>query len=174
MRATPLAIETAVMRVSGVEGVESHLHAGLLAGDTRPSEGAEVPPPSDAMHALLDAAREAGAGERPHAAVHAVLCAFMDRMPEDEGTHLLAHLPVDVRSLAGPVRRHGDRPPRLKTLPQLVSAVTAEGGIDTHRAEAITRAVIATLRGLVPEEVRDVAAVLPDELRDLWQTEPAH
>ena len=40
------AIEHAVMRVSGVDGVESHLHAGLLVGDTRPSEGAAVPPRS--------------------------------------------------------------------------------------------------------------------------------
>ena len=37
----------------------------------------------------------------------------------------------------------------------------------------ITCAIIATLRELVPEETRDVAAVLPDELRVLWQAEPA-
>ena len=33
-------IEHASMRVSGVRGVESHLHIGLTPGDTRPSEGA--------------------------------------------------------------------------------------------------------------------------------------
>src|SRR6202142_1059320 len=32
------AIEHAILQVSGVRGVESHLHAGLIAGDTRPSE----------------------------------------------------------------------------------------------------------------------------------------
>jgi len=31
------AITHAVMAVSGVRGVESHLHVGLIAGDTRPS-----------------------------------------------------------------------------------------------------------------------------------------
>jgi len=34
------ALEHAVMNVSGVRGVESHLHVGLVSGDTRPSEGA--------------------------------------------------------------------------------------------------------------------------------------
>ena len=32
-------LEHAIMRVSGVRGVESHLHVGLAPGDTRPSEG---------------------------------------------------------------------------------------------------------------------------------------
>jgi hypothetical protein len=168
------AIEHAILRVSGVEGVESHLHPGLAPGDTRPSQGAAVPPPpSTAMRKLLDAARDAGAGSDPRAAVHAVLCGFTDRLPDDERAQMLGHLPADVRALAGPVRRHGERPARLKTLPQLVAAVIAEGGIDPAHADDITRAVVASLRSLVREEARDVAAVLPAELRELWETEPA-
>ena len=163
------------MRVSGVIGVESHLHAGLISGDTRPSQGtAARQPPSEAMRTLLDAARDAGAGSDPRAAVHAVLCGFTDRIPEDERAHVVAHLPADVRALTGPVRRRGERPARLKTLPQLVAAVVAEGGIDPRHAEDVTRAVVASLRGLVREEARDVAAVLPGELRELWESEPAH
>jgi hypothetical protein len=34
------AIDHAIRRVSGVRDVESHLHVGLIAGDTRPSEDA--------------------------------------------------------------------------------------------------------------------------------------
>jgi uncharacterized protein (DUF2267 family) len=167
------AIERAVMRMSGVKGVESHLHAGLAAGDTRPSQGAAVPPPaSDALRALLDAARDAGAGPDARPAVHAVLCGFADRIPGDERAQTFAHLPADVRALAQGPRRHGERPPRLKTLPQLVAAITAEGGIEARRAEEITRAVVATLHGLVPEETSDVAAVLPPELRELWENQP--
>ena len=168
------AIQHAVMRVSGVNGVVSHLHLGLLPGDTRPSEGAGVTPPaSDALRALLDVARDAGAGERPVAAVHAVLCGFMDRLPEGERGQVLAHLPVDVRALAGSERPAGARAPRLKTFAQFVAAVTAVGGIEPRHAEVITRAVLATLRGLVYEEQQDVAAVLPAELRELWETESA-
>jgi osmotically-inducible protein OsmY len=33
------AIEEAVNNVSGVQGVRSHLHIGLIPGDTRPSQG---------------------------------------------------------------------------------------------------------------------------------------
>jgi osmotically-inducible protein OsmY len=32
-------LEHAIVRVSGVRGVESQLHVGLASGDTRPSEG---------------------------------------------------------------------------------------------------------------------------------------
>ncbi len=168
------AIEHAIMRISGVAGVESHLHAGLVSGDTRPSQGAAVPqPPSEALRSLLDAARDAGAGAYSRAAVHAVLCGFADRIPEDERDQVFAHLPADVRALAGPVRRHGERPPRLRTLPQLVAAVTAEGGVEPRHADEITRDVVAALRGLVRNEARDVTAVLPGELRELWEIEPA-
>jgi hypothetical protein len=80
---TAHAIERAVTRISGVKGVESHLHPGLVAGDTRHSQGAAVRrPASAALTALLESARDAGAGANPRAAVHAVLCGFTDRMPE--------------------------------------------------------------------------------------------
>jgi uncharacterized protein (DUF2267 family) len=163
------SIEHATMQISGVEGVESHLHVGLSPGSTRPSHGAKEPrPQSAALRALLDAAADSGAGEDALGAVHAVLCAFMDRMPAGERDHVLAHLPADVRELAGPVRRHGARPHRVRTLPQLVAAVSAEG-VFPQDADAITRAVVEALRVLVPEERRDVAAVLPTELRAFWE-----
>jgi uncharacterized protein (DUF2267 family) len=56
----------------------------------------------------------------------------------------------------------------LKTVPELVAAISAEGEIEADRAEAITRAVVAALRALVPYEAHDVAATLPSELRALW------
>jgi uncharacterized protein (DUF2267 family) len=100
------------------------------------------------------------------------LCAFTDRVPEEEREHVLAHLPSDVRVLSGPVRRRGASAPRPKTVAQLVEAVIAEGGIDPAYAEPITRAVIAALRRIVRDEARDIAAVLPTELRRLWDAEP--
>jgi uncharacterized protein (DUF2267 family) len=162
-------LEFAVMNISGVEGVESHLHHGLTAGDTRPSEGALSRASSAALTELLDAARAAGAHD-PALAVHAVLCGFTDRVPADEREQMLCHLPADVRALLEGPRRHGGSTPRLRTVPQLVGAVVAEGGIEPDRADDITRTVVATLRRLVPEEARDVAAVLPDDLRELWDS----
>lgn len=53
-------LETAVAAVSGVVGVESYLHVGIGRGDTRPSAGRLVEPPSAAKLRLLSAARAAG------------------------------------------------------------------------------------------------------------------
>lgn len=164
-------IEAAAMRVSGVIGVESHLHLGLIAGDTRPKEG-NAPMPSDAMIKLMDAAASAGAHDA-RAAVHAVLCGFADRLPENERRHVFTHLPEDVRQLAGPPQRIGVVPAsKVKTVRELVAAVIAQGGIQPSRAGEITQAVVHALRMLVPEEDRDVAAVLPQELRVLWEAAP--
>jgi uncharacterized protein (DUF2267 family) len=164
-------IEVAVLEVSGVDGVESHLHVGLIAGDTRPSEGRAHPAASPALVQLLDAARSAGARD-PRQAVHAVLCNFSERIPAGERVQFFAHLPADVRELAGPARRQGQRLPRLRTVPELIVAVGGEGGVELDKVENITRQVVATLRSLSPDEERDVAASLPHELRELWLAEP--
>jgi uncharacterized protein (DUF2267 family) len=166
------AVERAVLQVVGVRGIESHLHLGLTGGDTRPSEGHRHHPRSAALQALVDAARGTGA-HHPESAVHAVLCGFTDRIPDDERAQIFTHLPADVRRLAEPPRRRGERASRVKTVSQLVAAITAERGIEPEHAEAITRAVITTLRGLVPEEVRDIAAVLPGEIKEYWTAEKA-
>jgi uncharacterized protein (DUF2267 family) len=166
---TAARLEQAVLDVSGVRGVESHLHRGLIAGDTRPSEGFESEPPSAALQLLIASAHGAGASNGPRA-VHAVLCGFGDRIPPAERAHLVAHLPDDVCDIMRGPTRHGDTTPRLRTVPQLVAAVVAEGGIEPDRAAAITRAVLATLRTLVPEETHDISAVLPAGLAHLWNS----
>jgi uncharacterized protein (DUF2267 family) len=163
-------LEVAVLRVSGVQGVESHLHVGLIRGDTRPSSGRERATPSEALNVLLEAARAAGAGD-PHMALHAVLCTFVERIPEGEREQLLGQLPTDVRAMAGPPRRHGTAHDRLRSVPQFVSEVVAKD-VEPEVADAVVHAVITTLRTLVPHEAHDVAAVLPTELRALWQGQP--
>lgn len=164
------AVENQVLGVSGVRGVESYLHVGLTRGTTRPSTGRAVQAeqPSDAWRALVQAARDGGAAESEAvAAARAVLSTFTDRIPEGEREQLLDHLPRDARGLAGPPRRHGELS-RLRSMPELVVIVGARGAIDAARADAITRAVLRCLRDLVPEEAADVAAVLPNELRAVW------
>ena len=104
--------------------------------------------------------------------MHAVLCGFLDRLPPTERSHVDAHLPDDVRTLVGPPRRYG-RPHRARTVPQLVAAVVAESGIEASRAEDITLVVLDALRLIVPEEERDIGAVLPEDLRELWRNAAA-
>ena len=164
-------IECAVLHSPGVRGIESYLHVGLLPGSTRPSEGRALAheAPSAAMRQLLDAARDAGAAEDDaRAAVRAVLATFAERIPLDERDQLLAHLPTDVRKFAAVPRRKGEAVTRLRTLSEFVTAIASRNGMSPERAQSITESVLAHLRQLVPEEVDDVAAVLPEELRQLW------
>lgn len=167
------SLERAVRRVSGVRGVESYLHVGLLRSDMRPSEGRMMPaPPSEAKRRLLAAARSAGAQEAHAAeAVRATLAVLAERIPSSERKQLLGHLPGDVRAMSTPPRRAGSAAARIKTGAEVVAAVIAEkvDPVDSLAA-AIVAAVIAEVRRLVPEEADDVAAVLPHELRDLWVT----
>jgi uncharacterized protein (DUF2267 family) len=165
-------IEQAVAAVSGVVGVESFLHVGLLAGDTRPSEGARHPAVSEARTRLVGAAVEAGVDElHAPAAVRAVLSVFAERLPAGERAHLAAHLPDDVLQLLSPPRRHGTTAERLRTVPELVAEVAtmAPGDIPPEQRGPAVEAVLHTLRRMVPEEARDVAAVLPHDLREVWE-----
>jgi uncharacterized protein (DUF2267 family) len=164
------AVEWAVVQVSGVRGLESYLHVGLLPGDTRPSEGRAraAATPSPALRDLLGAAGEAGVPtEHRTAAVRAVLGAFTARIPEGERAQLLGHLPADVRALADVPHFEGAALARIRTVHELVHAVTSST-IPAEQARIVTSAVLAELRRLVPEEAADVAAVLPAELQQLW------
>jgi uncharacterized protein (DUF2267 family) len=163
-----VAIEDAVLGISGVHGIESYLHIGLVAGDTRPSEGAGHGAPSPALDALLAAARSGGAGKHAAAAVRATLAVLAERLPDGEREHVLAHLPADVRALfRAPRRRRREHP--IRSASELVAAVVTEGHeVATDRADAIVESVIGRFRTLVPDEAADIAAVLPHDLRQLW------
>lgn len=164
------AIESAVRHVSGVEGVESYLHVGLLRSDTRPSHGRIQPqPPSDAKRVLLAAARDNGAGdEHASEAVRVILSVFADRIPPDERDQLLAHLPQDVREMVAPARYLGRASRRPRTMHELLINVFTETDAPLRHAPAVAEAVLHQLRQLVPEESGDVAATLPVELREVW------
>jgi uncharacterized protein (DUF2267 family) len=165
-------IEHAVAAVSGVVGVESFLHVGLLPGDTRPSEGTHHPAVSNARKQLVSAAVAAGVDEsRAPSAVRAVLSVFAERLPTGEREHLEAHLPADVRELMRPPWRLGEAVRRMRTVPELVAEVAASSpeGIPPERRSEVVEAIVRALRSLVPNEAADIAAVLPQDLRDFWE-----
>jgi uncharacterized protein (DUF2267 family) len=143
---------------------------GLLPSDTRPSDGARQQASSAALRQLLGAATGAGIDEQHGpAAVHAILAAFFERLPASEREQVSAHLPVDVRRLTGAPRRVGAPARRPRTVADLVVRVVALDGVTAESAEPVIAAVLATLRALVPEEVADIAAVLPRDLARFWQ-----
>lgn len=163
-------IERAVAAVPGVVGVESYLHTGLTPGDTRPSAGHASPQPSSALTTLLAAAKQAGVDDAVAPTVlRGVLSTFADRLPDGERDHVATHLPADVRPFFSPPRRIlGARPPR--TVHDLVGRIVATTSeLPIERGEQVAAAVIHALRGVVPDEAKDVAAVLPSELRQLWE-----
>ena len=165
-------LERAVAAVSGVVGVESFLHIGLIRGDTRPSEGAQHPASSAARTRLLEAATRSGvAEEHASAVVRSVLSTFAERIPTDERSQLATHLPGDVRALIAPPRRTGRATTRIRTVPELVAtaAAAAPGGMPPEQHQRVVASVLGTLRELVPEEATDLAAVLPPDLRGFWE-----
>jgi uncharacterized protein (DUF2267 family) len=162
-------IEAAVAAVSGVEGVESYLHVGLMPSDTRPSEGRRIRPQSAAMRRLLAATEAAGVtGMYRPRALCAVVSAFTEELPAESARQLLAHLPADVRQLAALPRRLGIPALQDRTAPDLTRTVAERGGVTEAAALPLVNAVLGELRALVPEEVADVAGVLPADLRALW------
>lgn len=165
-------IEQRASEVAGVCGVESYLHLGLLRNDTRPSAGRAVHPPSRARRRLERAAERGGAIREGEAtrAVRAVLATFLERIPEGERHQVLTHLPADVRALTRMPRRLGSAGTRLRTVDELVATVSdVDPALGATRARLVTDAVLGELSELIPEEREDVAAILPADLRRLWQ-----
>jgi uncharacterized protein (DUF2267 family) len=164
------AIVEAVAGVSGVAGVESFLHVGLIPGDARPSEGSATRPPSRALVRLRKAVEGAGVeASKVDLALGAVLAAFAARLPEGQRAHVAAHLPADVRARFVPAPRadHGGTPRRMNDFAGRVAALAnVLSWLDAKRA---TVAVLEELARLVPDDVGAVAAVLPPELRTVWE-----
>jgi hypothetical protein len=162
-------LEQTVRRMPGVAGVESYLHVGLLAGDTRPSGGHLIELPSEALTRLRSAAREAGADETTDTpVVRAVLATLAGRLPAGERDQFLSHLPHDVRALAQPPRRHGRSTRRVRHVAEFVAASGADSIVPVH-ATHVVESILGVVRELVPEEAADVAAVLPSELKEFWR-----
>lgn len=167
-------LERAALSVPGVQGVESHLHEDR---EIRRGESTNaITIPSLAMAELCEAAGDAGARDE-RAAVHAVLCAFTDRLPDAARGELALHLPADVRALIAPPRRRGAHLDPPQTVTDLVLAVlaadTTRPSIAVEDAEGVAAAVIGTLRRLVPEATAAMLDALPRELADLWSARSA-
>jgi uncharacterized protein (DUF2267 family) len=167
-------LERAVAGISGVSGVESYLTVEAVPDAQLPSGGGRHPGPSAARKRLADAAYAAGApDEITLQVVSAVLGFLAQHVPADELDQFAAHLPDDVRTLCRAPRRTGRH--RVRTVAQLVAELApATAPLSPDAARHVIEAVFGTLRDLVPEEDHDVAATLPDELREYWLASMPH
>jgi uncharacterized protein (DUF2267 family) len=161
------AVEDAVRRVAGVARLQSHIAVGLTPGDTRPSQGS-VEHPSAALERVLAAACAGGANRGAERGMaRAVLSTFALQLPRQERRHMMTHLPADVRQLADLPRPVAAGQRHLRRIEDFVDATHVDPA-DAQRARAVTISVLRALRELVPEEAVGVSAVLPTELRGLW------
>lgn len=162
-------IEDVVGRIAGVDIVESHLHVGLIAGDSRPSEGHAHEPQSEMLRSLLATAESIGIEEAvAPSAVRGTLQAVLNQIPPDERAQLENHFPHDVRAFVGARRWLGIRAKHWKTELALDAAAAMRGGITLADAQVLVPAVIGVVRRYVPEEDAGVEATLHRYIRDLW------
>ncbi len=161
-------IEDSVLTLPSVDSVESHLHIGLLPGDTRPSEAFHEP--SEMYQSLRDEAALVGLTEEPaiRAALAGTLAAILDQIPPDERSHVIAHFPHDVAKLAKPRRHIGEVAKHWHTVSSLETDASLRGGMSLETAVALVPKVILVLRVFVPEEDHDVQACLTRHLREYW------
>lgn len=159
-------VEDRVLKVSGIDGVESYLDIGV------PSTGeAEqvILLPSDALQRMLAEARRQGwRVPQDLSAVRAVLATFAERIPHTELAHVWSHLPHDLRGLMQPPARLGSTPRRIRHLDDFYEVIAIAAGTDRSKAERLTVAVLHELWQLVPDEAAHIQAVLPRELKQMW------
>jgi len=125
---------------------------------------------------LKEIMKEMGTDDRHRAylALSAVLHALRDRLPADEAIHLGAQLPMLIRGLFYEGWDPGCQPikhDRDSFLQYIRNRFRSEPGID---ADCVVRAVFKVISQRVDEgEIKDVKNVLPRDLRQLWEPNPA-
>ncbi len=159
-------IEAALSGVADVGEIESHLHVGLIPGDTRPS-GAYADD-SEMYAALLRVAKKAHLRATPaRVAITGALLSVLEMIPSSERTQVVAHFPADVKKLV--TARRGGKPRfDARTSVQLEVAAALRGGTSLEKAHIIVPGVISVIRTFVPEEDQDVQATLAHHLRTYW------
>ncbi len=157
-------VVAAVREVAGIADVDAHLHIGLTPGDTRPSAGRDHPGPSYQRRRLQEAADAANV-RIGQAAV--ALQVVLQRLPAGERAHVVNHLRGDVRRLVEGVAVPSDLM-RVRDVDAHVAVVAGAASLSERRARRAVEAVMVALAELVPEEVADILAVLPAELKQLW------
>ncbi len=116
--------------------------------------------------------REHGEGvgvEKAKQVTAVVFRALRDRLTRDEAEHVAAQLPAPLKEVWSTGERPGRQPLKLHA-DEFLERVKHEAGLTSgEAARRLTAAVFAALKAqLSPGEARDVAAQLPQDLKDLW------
>ncbi len=165
--ASTQAIAQVARGVPGVGEVDTSRLRVLHDDRTRPSYGRRTRR-SSAFREITGAVRALDVGDHQvERLAGSVMRVFLACLPPRERAHLAAHLPADVQHLSELAVIVGE-PSKPRTVEDLVGQVADAASRTRGTAEQAIRAVLTTLHDLVPEEVDDIAAVLPHDLAVLW------
>lgn len=107
-----------------------------------------------------------------YGALRAVLHALRDRLTVDEAVQLGAQLPMLIRGLYYEGWSPRDKPAKMHKTEYLAAIRRSLPGPDRLHPEVLARAVLKVLSSHVsPGEVRDVKAILPEDLKELWPSD---
>jgi len=103
------------------------------------------------------------------AVFRAVAAELGRRLGRAEGEHVAAHLPLGLRAVWNE-ETHGAGRPESFGCEELVARVQSRLGLEQPaEAETLVSIVFAWLKYLAPEERADAGAMLPQDLRELWE-----
>jgi hypothetical protein len=122
---------------------------------------------TEALHAELR--RRIPPAVRPEDAVSAVMCTFSQHVSGTEARNVFADLPAALKPLLERCMLHRDEPAEEFGRDQLIVRVATHLGISLEEAEQVTGAVLTAVNMHLPaQSVSELAAQLPEELRELW------
>lgn len=104
-------------------------------------------------------------------ALRSVLHALRDRLPPDEAVHLAAQMPLIIKGLYFDGWHPSATPVKARTKEEFLALIKKrlQRSILDPNPERVTRAVFKLIAERVSEgEVRDVRAILPAEIVELW------
>ena len=167
-------IEARALAVLGVRSVQSHLHVGLLPGDTVPSAGRaheRSPLLVELDHAVAGCGFWSPAETRR--TLSGLLGVFSQRLSPHARRRFLDHLPADVRRLAQPPRWLSDDLSTVRREHDFAQTVALATGTDKVSADRLVRVVLPLLRRHALGDAAVIAAALPAELRAIWVEHPS-
>jgi len=105
----------------------------------------------------------------PRDAIQAVMCTFTRHVSRGEAARVFEVLPKVVQPLLERCMLHRDEPAKRFGRNELLDELGAHLGVSVPKAEEIASAVLHAVSSRLPaQELGEVTAQLPRELRDLW------
>lgn len=106
-------------------------------------------------------------------AISAVLCVLTVRLGKETALSVFDALPAPLRAMFDVCILHRDQAPEVFALDEFLRRVAEHLDVTPHTARRVIRAVFTALRADLPaEQVEQVGAQLPGDIRAIWRPDP--